>query len=279
MPGTLSVVVTTYQAPRALACVLAGLSRQSEAPLEILIADDGSTEETLDVIESWREHLPAPLHRIWHEDLGYRKATIVNNAVARARGDYIAFLDGDTIPHRHWVKDHRRASGPRRVLCGRRGRLGPRITPTIEPDFVAAGGLEASFGSIGRSARTRDSRKLARSIRLPLPLSWIIGLKPRRLMGCNFSLPREAFVAINGYDEEFNIYWGEDRELAARLKRLGMRMVPIINRACVFHLHHPEFPMSADMHARRNAKIASDRVRCELGMDARAHEGHGSLRS
>jgi len=276
MSRTLSVVVTTYNASRQLECVLAGLSRQSTAPLEILIADDGSTEETVAGIAKWRDLLPAPLHHLWHEDRGYRKGTIVNKAVLRAQGEYLAFLDGDTIPHRHWARDHLQRSRPNRVLCGRRGRLGPRITPTITPQFVADGGLEAWFGPVGRSARARDSRKLSRSIRLPFLASWIIGLRPRKLMGCNFSLPREAFARANGYDEEFDVCWSEDKEFGARLGNLGMRMVPIINRACVWHLHHPESEVGDELHALCNAKIALDRVRCESGMDARA-EGEDCL--
>ena len=279
MARTLSVIVTTYNATHALECVLAGLSRQTTAPLEILIADDGSTDETVASIEKWRSRLPVPLHHVWHEDKGYRKATIVNKTVLHAKGDYLAFLDGDTIPHRHGVRDHLMRSRPHRALCGRRGRLGPRITPTITPEFVAGGGLEEWFGPVGKSARAHDSKKLARSVRLPYVVSWTIGLKPRKLMGCNFSVPRAAFIEINGYDEEFDIYWGEDRELEARLKRLGLKMVPIINRACVFHLHHTESRMSAELHALRNAKIASERVRCEVGLDSHGEDDRGVIRN
>jgi len=270
MPGAFSVVVTTYNASQHLACVLAGLRRQSVAPLEILVADDGSTEETAQTIEQWRPLLPAPLHHIWHEDAGYRKGTICNKAVLAAQGDYVGFLDGDTIPHRHWVKDHLERSRPTRVLCGRRGRLGPKITPKVTPEFIEARGLEEWFGPVGSSARSRDSRKLARSLRLPFFASWVIGLRPRKLMGCNFSLPRAAFEAVNGYDEEFNRFRREDRDLELRLQNFGMRMVPIINRACVWHLYHPELRVSAELVAERNEMLARIRTRCERGMNAHA---------
>jgi len=269
MNRSLSVIVPTYNATRQLECVLAGLSRQSTAPTEILIADDGSTPDTEAGIARWRDLLPAPLHHHWQEDKGFRKGMIVNKAAQHAVGDYLAFLDGDTIPHRHWVKDHLRRSRPSRVLMGRRGRLGPRITPTITPGFVARGALEEWFGPVGRSSRARDSRKLSRSVRLPFLVSWIIGLKSKKLMGCNFSLPREAFVKVNGYDEDFEFYGGEDRDLGVRLANLGMRMTPIINRACVFHMHHEESRLSPEQHAYIAAKCALGRTRAEIGMDAR----------
>ena len=277
MARSLSVVLSTYNALRELECVLAGFSRQTVDPIEILVADDGSSLDTVASIDKWRSRIGAPIRHVWHEDRGRCKAEINNKAARHARGDYIAFIDGDTIPHSYWVQDHLERSRPNRVLCGRRGRLGPRISPTITPKFVAQGGLEAWFGCVGQSARVRDSRKLARSIRLPLLASWIIGLKPRRLMGCNYSLPRKAFLDVNGYDEGFNEYGGEDRELEARLRRYGMRLVPIINRGCVFHLHHKQERVRPDVRARCDALIALSRLRCEAGIDSHAEDDLGIL--
>ncbi len=276
---SISVVLTTYNALNDLECVLAGFSRQTVDPVEILVADDGSSLDTVASIDKWRPRIGARIRHVWHPDTGRRKAAINNKAAQHARGDYIAFIDGDTIPHSYWVQDHLERSRPNRVLCGRRGRLGPKISPTITPEFVAEGGLEAWFGCVGQSARSRDSRKLARSIRMPFAVSWLIGLKPRKLMGCNFSLPRKAFFDVNGYDEEFSEYGGEDRELEARLRCYGMRMVPIINRGCVFHLHHEPHRVRPDVRAHCDALIALNRLRCERGIDSHAESDLGILKS
>jgi len=266
MRAAASVIVTTYNATRELDLVLAGLRHQSANAHEIIIADDGSTEETAELVRRWQERLPVPLRHVRHDDRGYRKSRIVNMAVRNSTGDYLAFLDGDTVPHRHWLKDHLFHAGPNRVLCGRRVRLGPLITPTITPEMVEAGVLEERFGAVAKSARQRDTRKLGRGIRLPFWFAWILRVRPKKLMGCNFSLPRALFEAVNGYDEEVDVYWGEDTDLGVRLKNLGCMMTPVINRACVFHLYHVENKMSAELHRWRDEKVALNRVRCEIGM-------------
>ena len=63
-----SIIVTTYNRPRALACVLAGLSRQDVLPDEVLIADDGSGQETASTISRLEPGLPFPLQHVWQED-------------------------------------------------------------------------------------------------------------------------------------------------------------------------------------------------------------------
>jgi GT2 family glycosyltransferase len=59
-------------------------------------------------------------------------------------------------------------------------------------------------------------------------------------MGVNFSLPRAAFVDVNGYDEGWVVYGHEDRDLELRLQRAGWPFMALLNRAVVYHLWHPE---------------------------------------
>src|ERR1044071_7415881 len=105
-PNELTLVVSTYNWPEALAKVFRALERQTALPGEIIIADDGSTDSTRQLIEQWEEKLPTPVHHVWHEDRGFRKTTILNQALAMARGRYVVFLDGDCVPDRHFIADH-----------------------------------------------------------------------------------------------------------------------------------------------------------------------------
>src|SRR6185436_4375178 len=102
----LSVVVTTYENPRALALVLAGLYRQSVRHFEILIADDGSGPETAAVVAAAAAAAPVPVRHVWHEDAGFRKCTISNKAIAAAQGDYLVFFDGDCVATRECLAVH-----------------------------------------------------------------------------------------------------------------------------------------------------------------------------
>jgi len=148
MSNTLSVIISTYNKPRELELVLCGLSKQVVSPLEILIADDGSSNETEKLIKKWSENSPIPIKHIWHEDKGNRKFKICNEAVKKTKGNYLLFLDGDAIPHRFWIHDHIKSAKQGMVLCGRRVRLGPKISESINSKLVISGELEKITGKI-----------------------------------------------------------------------------------------------------------------------------------
>jgi len=96
---TVSLIISTYNRPQALAKVLAGVARQTHSPREILIADDGSAEPTRNLIDKWKSQSRAPVSHVWHPDDGFRKTIILNKAIKAADGDYMVFLDGDCVPH------------------------------------------------------------------------------------------------------------------------------------------------------------------------------------
>ncbi len=263
-----TVVVPTYNAVRELNLVLAGLARQSAAPFEVLIADDGSTDETRELVDGWRPRLPFALRHFHHADAGFRKSIIVNEAVSHAAGNNLCFLDGDCVPHRCWVEDHLRSAGEQRVLCGRRLRLGPDASNRLTCAMVENGDLE---GLRGKAVHDPCTRNRGLGIRLPLAISWMCRIRARRLMGCNFSLPLALMREVNGYDEDYDRFGGEDYDLGVRLRNAGKLMTPFPNRACVFHLYHPTRKMSGGLRAIREEKEAQNRTRCDNGLD-----GHGS---
>ena len=78
---SISVIVATYNRPDALDAVLRSLTRQRDRDFEILIADDGSTSQTRDVIGAWQPHFDGRLCHIWHPDEGFRLAEIRNRAI------------------------------------------------------------------------------------------------------------------------------------------------------------------------------------------------------
>src|ERR1039457_2897750 len=96
---SIAIIVTTYDQPDYLARVLRALSAQCHAPHEVIIADDGSGEATRRVFEHWAATQQFSTRHVWHEKQGFRRARILNAAIARAESEYIVFLDGDTIPH------------------------------------------------------------------------------------------------------------------------------------------------------------------------------------
>ena len=101
-----SLVIATYNWPGALLLVLESIENQSVLPNEIIIADDGSKNETRVLIDNFKKASVIDLHHIWQEDLGFRLAKIRNKAIEKAQFEYIIQIDGDIILHKDYIKDH-----------------------------------------------------------------------------------------------------------------------------------------------------------------------------
>lgn len=96
-PRVCSLIITTYNQKERLALVLDSVKNLALLPSEVLIADDGSTEDTKELIESYAKDFPCPLRHIWQMDKGFRLSEIRNRAINAANGEYIIIIDGDMI--------------------------------------------------------------------------------------------------------------------------------------------------------------------------------------
>jgi glycosyltransferase involved in cell wall biosynthesis len=258
---TSSLVVATYEWPEALAAVLASVRRQTVAPTEVVVADDGSREPTRRVIEAARAGLPCPLVHVWHPDEGFKLAQIRNKAVARAKGAYIVQIDGDMVLHPGFVEDHLSAAEPGRFVGGSRVLLDAEASRR-----VLDGG--ESPGPLSPGVRNRWN-----ALRLPAVGAALAAVVPagglRSVRGGNMGFWRDDFVAVNGYDEAFTGWGREDTDLAIRFYRRGLRRRWFKLRGVAWHLHHREASRAA---LGRNEEIleralVSGRDRCEAGID------------
>src|SRR6478735_11914615 len=121
----ISLLISTYNWPEALLLVLKSALSQSVLPCEILIADDGSKEETRQIIEQFQENSLIPIRHIWQEDIGFRKSKILNKAIAQTTADYIVQIDGDCIIHKDFISDHISAAQNGFYLYGSRVNILP----------------------------------------------------------------------------------------------------------------------------------------------------------
>ncbi|MEM8712498.1 MAG: glycosyltransferase [Planctomycetota bacterium] len=267
-PKTASVLISTYEQPRELELALVALARQSRHPLEVIVGDDGSGAETRDLIQRYKGMLPFPLHHVWQRDDGYRKARVMNEAARTARGEHLILLDGDSFPHRHWILDHMLSADERHILCGRRVKLGPELSPNVDVSQIQDGKFDSAFSPLlVKSMLASDTQRLGLGVRVPRPIARALHPRPRKLMGVNFSLPKSAFIAVNGFDENWLVYGHEDRDLELRLIRAGYPRRAVLNRAIVYHLYHKERERTAETLRLIKACEESTAVRCEHGYD------------
>ena len=257
-PPEISLIIPTYERPGALDQVLRGVRRQSEMPGEILLADDGSGSATRKLAELWRAKLSAPLRHIWQEHLGFRKTIILNKCIAAASGRYIVFLDGDCVPHDRFVADHATLAEKNYWVQGRRCFVREQFAPDFSPGATPVLPWMLAGRITGWS----------KGIRLPLPLVRR-NTGQRGIIGCNMGFWRDDLLAVNGFDEEFIGWGGEDSDIGTRLYHLGRPRKFVYGHAVVYHLDHPPLKHgpSEAWRLRLAETIQSRKIRCERGVN------------
>jgi glycosyltransferase involved in cell wall biosynthesis len=269
MNPRLSLAIAVYDKPENLRLVLAALARQSFTDFEAIIADDGSGPGVRVVVEEARALYAYPVVHLWHEDRGWRKNVMLNNALRAARGEWVAFIDGDCLPGRHFLLDHWREREEGRVLLGRRVETSERWTRELTPDAVLSGRFERyGFsewldGFRGRSLRVEDG------IRMPSPLLRKLLLRNvRGMLGSNFSVAKKHLVTINGFDELYDgPGCGEDSDVQYRLSLIGVTGKSLRNMAIQYHLWHPRLAVSDASWDRFEAVKRQRSPRCEVGLE------------
>jgi len=259
MLPSISILITTYNWKEALALVLQSVSQQSHLPKEVLIADDGSRDDTAKLIQHYQKTFPVPLIHCWQEDLGFRAAAVRNKAIAASTSDYIVMIDGDMVLHSNFIADHLHSAQPNQFIQGSRV-----ITFPDRVKKMLNGNMSITFYSSGINNRTN-------TLNLPL-LSRYFSHINNELQGtktCNFSAWRNDLVAINGFNEDY-VGWGrEDSDLAARLFHSGKKRLKLKFMANAYHLYHPENARkSLQSNDERLAHcIESRQIRCDNGLD------------
>jgi len=258
-PVSVTLVISTFNQPPALAKAFDGVRRQTQMPEEILISDDGSDEPTRELVNEFSRNSPAPVKHIWHPHDGFRKTTILNKTVAAAVGDYLIFTDGDCVPHPKFVADHAALAEKNFWVQGRRCFVREGFVPEFSAEKIPAFGWMLA-GKISGATK---------GIRLPFPIIRR-DTQQRGIIGCNMAFWREDILAVNGYDEDYTGWGtGEDSDIGTRLYHLGRKRKFVYGRAITFHLNHPPAPRGhheASL-ARLAQTIASGKIRCEHGLD------------
>lgn len=234
-----SVIVSAYAQPDTLELVLYGLSRQTVLPQEVVIADDGSSPPLAEAIAPLVESLPFTVKHVWQPDEGFRAARSRNNAIEVAAGPLLAFLDQDTVPHADWLATHLEYAGKGRVCLARIVALDEQRSTLVTVDTIASGEFENWIDPHQLAKLRRQQTKycgyaLMRRLRLPFKRT-----RPSLSSG-NICAWRDDLVPVNGFDEAY-VGWGqEDDDLGRRLWAAGVTPVPILTKAMVSHICHPE---------------------------------------
>ncbi len=235
----ISLIITTYNQPDFLDMTLTSVINQTFKNFEILIADDGSDKRTKEIITKYIL-MGLNIKHIWHKDIGYRKAKILNKAIKKSTADYIVFIDGDCILHKNFIYYHYKYRKKGYVLSGRRVELGIKFTKQINLVQIQTGKFDKINIALLISALKKDSKNFHRSI--PIENKFIRKINKwdyvPDILGSNFSLYKNDLLRVNGFNEDLKNYWGEDGDLFIRLRNSRIKLKSLKNLAVQYHLYH-----------------------------------------
>ncbi|KIX22396.1 glycosyl transferase family 2 [Flavobacterium sp. 316] len=233
----LSVIITTYNSEEWLKKVLIGYENQTENDFEVVIADDGSTQKTRELLDQFSHSFKYPIIHVWQEDNGFQKCKILNKAILKANSDYIIFTDGDCIPREDFVSTHLKYKRKGYFLSGGYFKL-PLYTSSIitKEDILSKQCFNPSWLSKNKVKTNFKLTKLIRFKPFTLFMNWITPTK-RTFNGHNTSCFKEDLIAVNGFNEDMQ-YGGLDREIGERMLNYGILSKQIRYSAICLHLDH-----------------------------------------
>lgn len=232
-----SIIITTYNNPAWLEKVLWSFSCQTHRDFEVVIADDGSKDETRELIETMRSQVPFPIRHVWQEDDGFRKCRILNQAIMQAAGDYLIFTDGDCIARSDFVETHLRYRQPGAYLSGDYVRLPMDTSKAISKDDILTGKCFDLDYLISNGYPPKKISQRLKAKGLKASFLDTFSFVQANWYGNNASGWKKDLIAINGFDERM-AYGGSDWEFGDRLNRSGIRRIRVRYRAIVLHLDH-----------------------------------------
>jgi len=245
-----SLIISFYNDIYWLKLILAGLERQSFTNFEVIIADDGSRPEIVREIEAVSASANFPVTEIWHEDVGWRKNIILNKAIIASSGDYLIFIDGDCIPHRHFIREHYLNRQKKTILAGRRVNLSSRVSAKLTPALVRKGKLEKGllFSLFLHKMLFKDGSHAENGVYLGN--TWLKkklnNKKKKGILGSNFSMYKEDMIALNGFDERYVLpAVGEDTDVNHRAIFAGYEIRTLKHLAIQYHKYHEKLERSS----------------------------------
>ncbi|WP_185976930.1 glycosyltransferase family 2 protein [Shewanella psychropiezotolerans] len=224
-----SLIVTTYNWPQALRKVLENVKQLVEYPHEVIIADDGSGQETIDLINAYQGDFPCALIHSWQQDAGFRAALSRNKAIQKSSGDYIVFLDGDTMINPSFIKDHRLSAQQGMFVQGKRAYINEQASRHLLESDRAAHTL-----MIGLEHRDQSFRLAF----LPTFMTETVKTQINRGMGGNCAFWKKDIIQANGYNIDFEGWGPEDIEFCQRLLNAGLKCKRLRFKATCFHIFH-----------------------------------------
>ncbi|TQV87327.1 glycosyltransferase [Aliikangiella coralliicola] len=233
-----SVVIPTYNSEKILSYTLESLIQQSldVNQFEVIVCDDGSSDNTKECVKSYRSQLD--IHYLFQEDKGFRAARARNMGLNKAVGKNIFFLDSGVILERAALQQHATALSSQSHDINIGFCHGFEEFESTENEYLKLIELLDFVTVFKRLSGARDAvdcrQRLLKEIGHKngfIAHPWLM------FWGGHLSCSTELLKSVDGFDEKFTRWGGEDVELGLRLYREGHRF-SLLEDALAYHIPH-----------------------------------------
>ncbi len=267
----IALLVSTYEKPAHLRRTLLSIALQEgvDQKIEVIITDDGSTDETPRIVEDFARKVDVPVRFTTHPHSGFQISRCRNDGAREATAPYILFLDGDCILPPDHIRKHLDLRRDGFAVGGDCCRMEREVSDRIGEEMIR----QVSYPPL---APAKELRRLAKQHRKAWYYNLIRHPARPKLVGNNVALWRKDYERINGYDERF-VGWGcEDDDLGLRILRAGIKIKSILGTSFTYHLWHPPHE-SAPERWREGANVSYLRrpirlTRCRQGLETLAED-------
>lgn len=203
---SISVIVPVYNGGETIRATIEHLLRQSLPPDEIIVVDDGSTDETVNILRSFGSRI-----KVLSKTNG-GPASARNAGIRASLGTLIAFTDSDCFPDQDWLQELVKGFYSLEIV-GVGGMVITAVTGYLAEYIDLHGWMNPAYSSDGNILCLVTANACFR---------------------CN------ALLKANLFDERFRKPGGEDTELSVRLRSMGYKFA-FVDTAVVRHRHKTSF--------------------------------------
>jgi GT2 family glycosyltransferase len=241
----ISVIICTYQRPAHLRRCLLSIAAQrgAEGRFEVIVVDDGSHDQTAEVVAQFGREVDFRVQFVTHPHDGFQQSRCRNEGILAAAAPYLLFTDGDCLLPPDHIERHLAARRPDVARAGDCFRIDQDASQRIDELSVQSGLCFDEFAPAVRRWRRALYRK---AVFYQLTRNRV---RPK-LIGWNMAMWKVDVERVNGFDQRFRAWSCEDDDLAARLRVAGIRIRTALGYTSAYHLWHP--PHSTTPQAWRN---------------------------
>ncbi len=264
----LSLIIPVYNNAHLLQKSVVALQGQTRVPDEILLADDGSSEDVPAAVSGALTSFSCPVRYVRQQHRGFRLAKSRNNAIRESTGDILVFIDQDMIYTSGYLAGFARHVCDGVFVVGAPVYLTETQSDRVTEDVIRAQAFESVLTTRQRRAHRRQ---FVKESFYTLMRRYLFDRTYRpKVRGCAFGVTRRDLLRVDGFDERYMGWGHEDDDLGQRLNRTGVAGRNVFWRNYALHLYHPSHHVGGSenraYYVRRRAEIRAGDTLARRGL-------------